>query len=261
MIDSVGTAKIMDFGIARISDARTCTPTGMVLGTAEYMAPEQVRGKETPDGRADQFALAAVAYRMMTGSTLFGPHTLAALTYKIVNEAPPLPSTRNSALPQSVDAVLARALAKTASERFATCCEFVSALAQAFPDVDTTLALPARAMAAQPTQPVTIVPQPAASAKRSRPVALHCRGGTVCSMRRSCRLASVESRLNADRSDVFGQTCKRDPGHQCQTLEGHLKPTERDASGCFEAHGSTGTGGGGGTAAATADVWHQANPI
>src|ERR1035438_8034905 len=76
MIDAAGTAKIMDFGIARISDTRTSTPTGMVMGTVEYMAPEQIRG-ETVDGRADQFALAAVAYQMMTGSTLFGPHTVA----------------------------------------------------------------------------------------------------------------------------------------------------------------------------------------
>src|SRR5580700_5871868 len=98
MIDAAGAAKIMDFGIARISDTRTCTPTGMVMGTVEYMAPEQIRG-ETVDGRADQFALAVVAYQMMTGSTLFGPNTLATLTYKIVNESPPPPCARNAALP------------------------------------------------------------------------------------------------------------------------------------------------------------------
>jgi len=80
MIDAAGTAKIMDFGIARITDTRTCTPTGMVMGTVEYMAPEQIRGEPT-DGRADQFALAVVAYQMLTGSTLFGPHTMATLTY------------------------------------------------------------------------------------------------------------------------------------------------------------------------------------
>src|SRR5579872_3801371 len=94
MIDSGGTAKIMDFGIARINDTRTCTPTGMVMGTVDYMAPEQIRG-EAVDVRADQFALAVVAYQMMAGSTLFGPNTLATLTFKIVNETPPSPSTRN----------------------------------------------------------------------------------------------------------------------------------------------------------------------
>jgi Flp pilus assembly protein TadD len=136
MIDSGGTTKIMDFGIARISDTRTCTPTGMVMGTVEYMAPEQILGEEL-DGRADQFALAVVAYQMMTGSTLFGPNTLATLTYKIVNEAAPLPRTRNAALPPGVDAVLAKALAKKPAERFATCSEFSAALADAFSDAPT----------------------------------------------------------------------------------------------------------------------------
>jgi serine/threonine-protein kinase len=176
MIDAAGAAKIMDFGIARISDTRTCTPTGMVMGTVEYMAPEQIRG-ETVDGRADQFALAVVAYQMMTGSTLFGPHTMATLTYKIVNEAPPPPSTRNAAIPPGVDAVLARALAKTPDERFTKCCEFVDALAQAFSGVTATPAVQPLPVAAQPTQPLAAqpvlpAPTPAAPAKRSRAVVL-----------------------------------------------------------------------------------------
>jgi len=166
MIDTAGTAKIMDFGIARISDTRTCTPTGMVMGTVEYMAPEQIRG-EAVDGRADQFALAVVAYQMMTGSTLFGPNTLATLTYKIVNEAPLPPCSRNAALPRGVDAVLAKALAKTPSERFANCREFVGALAQAFSGPSTAPLFPAPVVA-QPTQPAIPVPQPAEPAKRSR---------------------------------------------------------------------------------------------
>lgn len=171
MIDAAGTAKIMDFGIARITDTRTCTPTGMVMGTVEYMAPEQIRG-ETTDGRADQFALAVVAYQMLTGSTLFGPHTMATLTYKIVNEAPTPPCTRNAALPRGVDAVLAKALAKTPAERFANCCEFVGALEQTFSDVPTAPVGPAPVVAAQPTGPVIPVPEPAGRAKRSRPAVL-----------------------------------------------------------------------------------------
>ncbi len=170
MIDAAGTARIMDFGIARIADTRTCTPTGMVMGTVEYMAPEQIRG-ETVDGRADQFALAVVAYQMMTGSTLFGPHTMATLTYKIVNEAPAPPSTRNAALPRRVDAVLAKALAKTPSERFSNCREFALALEEAFYGAATAPVVPLP-MVAQPTQPVNPAPgpaSPASSARRSRP--------------------------------------------------------------------------------------------
>ncbi|HTX34348.1 MAG TPA: protein kinase [Bryobacteraceae bacterium] len=131
MIDAHGCAKIMDFGIARLSDGRTTTPTGMVMGTVEYMAPEQIKG-ETLDGRADQFALAAVAYQVLTGSTLFGPQSLTTLTYKLVHEAPPLPRARNPHLPPGVDEVLSRALKKQPAERFVNCAGFVAALAAAF---------------------------------------------------------------------------------------------------------------------------------
>jgi serine/threonine-protein kinase len=179
MIDAAGTAKIMDFGIARISDTRTSTPTGMVMGTVEYMAPEQIRG-ETVDGRADQFALAAVAYQMMTGSTLFGPHTVATLTYKIVNEAPPPACTRNAALPLGVNAVLAKALAKTPSERFPSCCEFVGALAQAYSDAPTVPHGPPPVVVAQTTQPVTPVHEPAEPARRSRAPVLAAVAAVLC---------------------------------------------------------------------------------
>jgi len=166
MIDTTGTTKIMDFGIARISDTRTCTPTGMVMGTVDYMAPEQILG-ETVDGRADQFSLAVVAYQMMTGTTLYGPNTVATLTYKLVNEAPAPPSTRNAYLPRGVDVVLAKGLSKKPADRFATCREFALALATAFSDAptapiptptaqvsplrtETTLAMPAGASVAVP---------------------------------------------------------------------------------------------------------------
>jgi len=129
MLDASGGAKIMDFGIARITDTRTVTPTGMVMGTIEFMAPEQIKG-EPMDGRADQFSLAAVAYQMMTGSTLFGQHTLATLAYKMVNEAPVAVTARNAALPPAVDAVLNKALSKSPADRYGTCTEFVDALDQ-----------------------------------------------------------------------------------------------------------------------------------
>lgn len=146
MIDRAGTPKIMDFGIARIADARTTTPTGMVMGTIEYMSPEQVKG-EAVDGRSDQFALAAVAYRMFAGGTMFGPHSLATLAYKTVNETAPPVSTRNSSLKPAVDAAISKALAKNPTDRYATCGEFVNALAAGmsvpvFASDATTVAVP-----------------------------------------------------------------------------------------------------------------------
>jgi serine/threonine protein kinase len=130
MIDPSGAPKIMDFGIARIADSRTNTPTGMVMGTIDYMSPEQIKG-EPLDGRSDQFALGALAVRMLTGQTLYGQHAMATLTYKIVHEPVPAMCTRNAALPGAVDTVLARALAKTPGERYATCAQFVQDLATA----------------------------------------------------------------------------------------------------------------------------------
>jgi len=131
MIDAAGEAKIMDFGIARIADSRTNTPTGMVMGTIQYMAPEQIKG-EPLDGRCDQFALGAVAYEMLTGASMFGAQSIATLAYKIVNEDPPLMRTLNDALPESMDVVIRKALAKQPSQRFASCGGFVNALEAAF---------------------------------------------------------------------------------------------------------------------------------
>jgi serine/threonine-protein kinase len=130
MIVPGGGAKILDFGIARMSDVRTSTPTGVVMGTVDYMAPEQIKA-EMIDGRADQFSLAAVAYRMMAGSTLFGRHTLATLAYKLVNEAPVPVCQHNAAIPPAVDPVLSKALAKSPADRYPTCSAFVEDLTQA----------------------------------------------------------------------------------------------------------------------------------
>jgi Flp pilus assembly protein TadD len=127
MIDAAGNAKIMDFGIARISDARTVAPAGIVLGTVEYMAPEQIKG-EPVDGRADQFSLATVAYQMLTGTTPYGQQTFTTLAYKLVHEMPPPARAANQALPPDVDAVLAKALSKLPAERFGACGEFAGAL-------------------------------------------------------------------------------------------------------------------------------------
>ena len=143
MIDSTGAAKIMDFGIARIVDSQTNTPTGMVMGTIQYMAPEQIKG-EPVNGRADQFALAAVAYEMMTGALMFGAQSMATLAYKIVNEAPAPIRSLNATLPAGIDSVFARALAKNPAERFANCSDYVAALDAAFAGAPAVYAAQAR---------------------------------------------------------------------------------------------------------------------
>lgn len=131
MIAADGAAKLLDFGIARLSDGRTTTPTGQVMGTVEYMAPEQIKG-ETVEGQADQFSLAAVAYRMLSGRPLYGQLPLAALAYKLVHEKAPSIRSVNPSLPMAMDAVFDRALSKNPRDRFATCSEFAEAVANGF---------------------------------------------------------------------------------------------------------------------------------
>jgi len=174
MIDTAGSAKIMDFGIARITDTRTNTPTGMVMGTLEYMAPEQVKG-EPVDGRADQFSLAAVAYEMLTGTTLYGQQSFATLAYKLVNEMPPSMRIHNPALSLGVDEVVNRALRKLPSERFPTCGAFVGALERAFSgELPVTaqqtqaIVLPAQAETVDMSPP-TVQTRPAAQQEAQAP--------------------------------------------------------------------------------------------
>jgi serine/threonine protein kinase/Tfp pilus assembly protein PilF len=131
MIGPNGVVKILDFGIARMTDVRTSTPTGLVMGTVDYMAPEQIKAAMI-DGRADQFSLAAVAYRMICGTTLFGRHTLVTLAYKLVNESPRSVCEQNAATPAAVDHVLKMALAKAPADRYPNCSAFVDALTGAF---------------------------------------------------------------------------------------------------------------------------------
>jgi serine/threonine-protein kinase len=181
MITPDKTVKILDFGIARMSDGRTSTPTGIVMGTIDYMAPEQVKG-ESLDGRADQFSLAAVAYRMLAGSTLFGRHTLATLAYKLVNEPPPSVRQRNAAIPAGVDAVLARALAKSPNDRYPSCGAFIRELSQALTGAkeEATVALTSVSpVASEPTErtPPPVAPVPVQ--KKSAAMAAWLAGGAL----------------------------------------------------------------------------------
>jgi len=121
---------LADFGIARtISDISGLTATNMTIGTVAYAAPEQLMGEEV-DGRADQYALAATAYHLLTGSHLF-PHSNPAVVIGRHLNAP-LPSLADSH-PElaTLDSVLAVALAKSPADRFNRCADFASAFTEA----------------------------------------------------------------------------------------------------------------------------------
>jgi len=126
-----GVWKILDFGIARAIDQGDTLTAGHVVGTPSYMAPEQASGG-TVEHTTDLYALAAIAFRAITGQPPFPPGEVAETLYKVVHTAPPRPSSLTSSLPPEVDLVLAIGLAKRASDRFTSATEFSDALANAF---------------------------------------------------------------------------------------------------------------------------------
>ena len=127
MVTEDGTAKITDFGIAKISTSEQFTMTGTIVGTPHYMAPEQVQGLAV-DGRADQFSLAVIVFEMLTGEKPFTGEQLTTVVYKIVAEEPVPPHRLNSTLSQQISNVLRKALAKKPDARYPNCQKFVDAL-------------------------------------------------------------------------------------------------------------------------------------
>jgi serine/threonine protein kinase len=121
-------AYLSDFGISKTVVAPAgLTGTGHYLGTAVYSAPEQIQGRAV-DGRTDQYALACVAYQLLTGAVPFERDQVPAVLYAHLSEPPPSLSSRRPGLPSAADEVLARAMAKVPEQRYATCQEFADAL-------------------------------------------------------------------------------------------------------------------------------------
>jgi serine/threonine protein kinase len=126
LIHEGATAKIADFGVAKIL-SQQMTHAGVMMGTPNYMSPEQVQGHAV-DGRADQFSLAVAAYEVLTGEKPFVADQLPALLFRIVREDPVPPQRLNPTLTPQVEVVLRKALSKSAADRYPSCAEFVEAL-------------------------------------------------------------------------------------------------------------------------------------
>ena len=130
MVLSDGLVKITDFGIARMRTNEVKTVTGMILGSPKYMSPEQVSGKRA-DTRSDIFSLGVVLYEMLTGTSPFVADNIHGVMYQTMNFNPPAPRTLNPELPDVLNFIAAKALAKNLDDRYQKAKEFSDDLRQA----------------------------------------------------------------------------------------------------------------------------------
>jgi len=127
MIDDKGNAKIMDFGIARSLEVKRITGAGVMIGTPEYMSPEQVEGKEV-DQRSDIYSLGVILYEMVTGQVPFEGDTPFTIGMKHKGEVPKNPQELNTQIPDDLNRVILRCLEKDKDQRYQSAGEVASEL-------------------------------------------------------------------------------------------------------------------------------------
>jgi serine/threonine-protein kinase len=158
MLAQDGAVKVMDFGIARaVADSgATMTQTANVLGTAQYLSPEQARG-ETVDARSDVYSSGCLLYELLTGRPPFQGESPVAVAYQHVRENPAPPSTLNSDVGAEADAIVMKALTKNPDNRYQSAAEMRTDIERALQG--STVAAPP-VMAAPPTQALTAFVEP-----------------------------------------------------------------------------------------------------
>jgi serine/threonine-protein kinase len=162
ILDAEGRVKVTDFGIAR-AGASDMTETGSIMGTAQYLSPEQAQGHAV-DARSDLYSIGILLYELLTGSVPFEAESAVTIALKQVSEDPVPPSRRGAAVPPMLEDVVMRALAKDPARRFQDADEFIRALeaargraavpVDATRIVPTTGSYPAVAPAAAPVAPL-----------------------------------------------------------------------------------------------------------
>lgn len=133
MVLKDGLIKITDFGIARMRNNEIKTMTGMILGSPKYMSPEQVSGKRA-DSRSDLFSLGVVIYEMLTGTSPFVADNIHGVMYQTLNFNPPTPKSLNPDLPEVVNYIVAKVLAKSIDDRYQSAEDLANDLRQARSD-------------------------------------------------------------------------------------------------------------------------------
>jgi serine/threonine-protein kinase len=180
MISKAGAVKVMDFGIARaLADANSVTQTAAVIGTAQYLSPEQARGEKV-DARSDVYSLGCVLYEILTGEPPFIGDSPVAVAYQHVREDPVPPSQRHNGISAELDAVVLKALAKNPDNRYQTAAEMRADLVRVhsgeqpdapkvFTDAERTsfMSTPPQHHRTEPIDPV-VRPQPAYADRERR---------------------------------------------------------------------------------------------
>jgi serine/threonine protein kinase/tetratricopeptide (TPR) repeat protein len=142
MIDKQGDARIMDFGIARLLKAKGITGAGMMIGTPEYMSPEQVESKEV-DQRSDIYSLGIILYEMVTGQVPFEGDTPFSVGMKQKGETPPDPKQINAQIPDELNSLILKCLEKAKEQRYQSAGEVRSELERiekGLPAIEKTVA-------------------------------------------------------------------------------------------------------------------------
>jgi len=195
-----GTVKIMDFGIAK--SGGQVTNTGQVLGTPNYMAPEQVKGRPL-DGRSDLFSLGVILYEMLTGEKPFVGQNVTTIIYKIVNETPITPRDLDVTVHPGLSAIVSRALAKAPDDRYQSGAELIrdlenyklagtgrngstSAFAPVSANPEKTLVLPVRVVSGS-----TVRAAAAETAPAKRPVPLRVPTAAIFASKRNMLVAAI----------------------------------------------------------------------
>jgi serine/threonine protein kinase/predicted ATPase len=162
MIDKEGNARIMDFGIARSVEAKGVTEVGMIIGTPDYMSPEQVEGKEA-DQRSDIYSLGIIIYEMVTGKVPFEGDTPLSIALKHKTETPSDPREFNDQISEDLSSVILKCMEKDKEKRYQKTEELLSELINIEKGIST------EAAAEQPQIPAFLI-EPEEKVEEKRPV-------------------------------------------------------------------------------------------